>query len=46
MADISKEEVIGFIESMTLLELSEFVKELEEKFGVTITIGPRVGWPR
>jgi large subunit ribosomal protein L7/L12 len=35
MADISKEEVIGFIENMTLLELSGFVKELEEKFGVT-----------
>jgi large subunit ribosomal protein L7/L12 len=35
MAEISKEEVIGFIENMTLLELSDFVKELEEKFGVT-----------
>jgi len=35
MAEISKEEVIGFIENMTLLELSEFVKELEDKFGVT-----------
>lgn len=35
MAEISKEEVIGFIENMTLLELSGFVKELEEKFGVT-----------
>lgn len=35
MAEIGKEEVIGFIENMTLLELSEFVKELEEKFGVT-----------
>jgi large subunit ribosomal protein L7/L12 len=35
MAEISKEEVIGFIENMTLLEMSEFVKELEDKFGVT-----------
>jgi large subunit ribosomal protein L7/L12 len=35
MAEIGKEEVIGFIENMTLLELSEFVKDLEEKFGVT-----------
>ena len=32
---ITKEEVLGFIESMTVLELSGFVKELEEKFGVT-----------
>ncbi len=32
---ISKEEVLGFIENMTVLELSAFVKELEEKFGVT-----------
>jgi len=32
---ITKEEVLGFIENMTVLELSTFVKELEEKFGVT-----------
>lgn len=32
---ITKEEVLGFIENMTVLELSVFVKELEEKFGVT-----------
>jgi large subunit ribosomal protein L7/L12 len=32
---ITKEDVIGFIENMTVLELSTFVKELEEKFGVT-----------
>lgn len=35
MAPISKEDVIGFIENMTVLELSELVKELEEKFGVS-----------
>ena len=35
MADVTKDEVIGFIENMTILELSSFVKELEEKFGVT-----------
>ncbi len=34
-ANISKEDVIEYISSMTVLELSEFVKELEEKFGVT-----------
>ena len=35
MADIKKEDVVKFIENMTVLELSEFVKELEEKFGVS-----------
>ena len=35
MADVSKEDVIEFISNMTVLELSEFVKELEEKFGVS-----------
>jgi len=35
MAEITKEDVIGFIEKMTVLELSELVKELEEKFGVS-----------
>jgi len=32
---ITKEDVLGFIENMTVLDLSVFVKELEEKFGVT-----------
>ncbi len=35
MADISKQDVINFIANMTVLELSEMVKELEEKFGVS-----------
>ncbi|PLX40622.1 MAG: 50S ribosomal protein L7/L12 [Deltaproteobacteria bacterium] len=32
---MTKEEVVQFIENMTVLELSELVKELEDKFGVT-----------
>jgi large subunit ribosomal protein L7/L12 len=32
---VSKEDVIEFISNMTVLELSELVKELEEKFGVS-----------
>ena len=32
---ITKEDVIQFIENMTVLELSELVSELEEKFGVS-----------
>lgn len=35
MAEITKEQVIEFIESMSVLELSELVKELEDKFGVS-----------
>jgi large subunit ribosomal protein L7/L12 len=35
MADITKEQVIEFIENMTVLELAELVKELEDKFGVS-----------
>jgi len=31
----SKKDVIEFISNMTVLELSELVKELEEKFGVS-----------
>lgn len=35
MADITKEDVIEFIANMTVLELSEMVKEMEDKFGVS-----------
>jgi large subunit ribosomal protein L7/L12 len=35
MAEITKTDVVAFIENMTVLELSEFVKELEDKFGVS-----------
>jgi len=33
--NINKEDVIEYISNMTVLELSELVKELEEKFGVS-----------
>ncbi len=35
MAGITKEDVVKFIENMSVLELSELVKEFEEKFGVS-----------
>ena len=35
MAKVTKEDVIEFISNMTVLELSELIKELEEKFGVS-----------
>lgn len=42
-ANISKQDVIDFISNMTVLELSELVKELEEKFGVTAAAPVAVG---
>lgn len=35
MANVTKEDVIEFISNMTVLELSELIKELEDKFGVS-----------
>jgi len=35
MAEITKDEVVKFIENMTVLELANLIKELEDKFGVS-----------
>ena len=35
MAQVTREDVKSFIKNMTVIELSEFVKELEADFGVT-----------
>jgi len=35
MAEVTKQDVVKFIENMSVLELSSLVKELEEKFGVS-----------
>ncbi len=47
MAGVTKEQVVAFLENMTVLEMSEFVKELEEKFGVSaaapVAAGPAAG---
>jgi large subunit ribosomal protein L7/L12 len=40
---ITKDELVSFIENMTVLELSALVKELEEKFGVTASAPMVVG---
>jgi len=45
MANINKEDVITFISNMTVLELSELVKELEDKFGVTAAAPVAVAAP-
>ncbi|APG27705.1 50S ribosomal protein L7/L12 [Syntrophotalea acetylenivorans] len=49
MADVTKEQVIEFIENMSVLDLAELVKELEDKFGVSaaapvaVAAGPAAG---
>ncbi len=35
MADITREDVLSYLEKATMLEVSELVKDIEEKFGVT-----------
>jgi large subunit ribosomal protein L7/L12 len=35
MSSVSKEQVIEFLEKLTLLEAADLVKELEDKFGVS-----------
>jgi large subunit ribosomal protein L7/L12 len=35
MPDVTKADVMQFIENMTVLELSELISDLEERFGVT-----------
>ena len=35
MANITKEDVIEFIANMSVLDLAELVKEMEDKFGVS-----------
>src|SRR5688572_6864460 len=35
MAAVTKEDVVSFIENMSVLDLSQLVKELETKFGVS-----------
>lgn len=42
---LSKEDILGAVESMTVLELSELVKGFEEKFGVTAAAPVAVAAP-
>jgi len=35
MPDITREDVVTFIENMSVLELSQFIKDLQERFGVS-----------
>ena len=35
MADIKKEDVLMYLENANMLEISELIKDIEDKFGVT-----------
>ena len=35
MADIKKEDVLTYLENANMLEISELIKDIEDKFGVT-----------
>lgn len=35
MAEITRADVLSYLEKATMLEISELVKEVEEKFGIT-----------
>jgi large subunit ribosomal protein L7/L12 len=49
MAVAKKEDVLAYLEKATMLEVSELIKDIEEKFGVTaaapvaVAAGPAVG---
>ena len=47
MSAVTKEQVVSFIENMSVLELSQLVKDLEAKFGVSAAAvavaGPAAG---
>ena len=45
MADITKDQVVDFIANMSVLEMSELVKEMEEKFGVSAAAAAAVAAP-
>jgi len=45
MSTITKENVISFIENMSVLELSQLVKDLETKFGVSAAAPMAVAMP-
>jgi len=45
MSAITKEQVVSFIENMSVLELSQLVKDLETKFGVSAAAPVAVAMP-
>ena len=45
MSSVTKEQVIEYLEKLTLLEAAELVKDLEEKFGVSAAAPMAVAMP-
>ena len=49
MADLTKNDVLTYLEKATMLEISDLIKDIEEKFGVTaaapvaVAAGPAAG---
>ncbi len=49
MADLKREDVLAYLEKATMLEISELIKDIEDKFGVTaaapvaVAAGPAAG---
>lgn len=44
MSSVTKDQVMGYFEKATLLEVAEFVKEFKEKFGVS-DVAPMAAMP-
>ncbi len=40
MAETTKEQVFEFIDNMTIIQMSDFIKEFEERYGVTAAAIP------
>ena len=38
MADIKREDVLMYLENANMLEISELIKDIEDKFGVTAAV--------
>jgi ribosomal protein L7/L12 len=45
MSAVTKEQVVSFIENMSVIDLSNLVKELETKFGVSAAATVSAGAP-
>ncbi|MBF0441712.1 MAG: 50S ribosomal protein L7/L12 [Oligoflexales bacterium] len=45
MSNVTKEQVIEYLENLTLLQAAELVKELEQKFGVSAAAAPVMMMP-
>ncbi|HHJ52140.1 MAG TPA: 50S ribosomal protein L7/L12 [Caldithrix abyssi] len=49
MAELTKDDVLAYLEKATMLEISELIKDIEDKFGVTaaapvaVAAGPAAG---